>query len=219
LTLIVLVLAGPKRRPDIMNRVDWETSDFPKEMLEFVQSRTTDRKMRLFACACCRRFWDSLPDPRSRHFVETVERFADGLETDASLDESHFAAQEVVKETSDTVAYGVCATCEYQHAMRGVTAERAATLMAHRSSEGVDSEWNEQARILRDILGPLPFQPISLNPLWLTATVTGLAATIYDERAFENLPLLADALEDAAAIMPKCCPTAEAWIPMFEDVG
>lgn len=50
--------------------------------------------------------------------------------------------------------------------------------------------------LLRDIVGN-PFRPIALDPAWLTTTVHSLAQTVYDERAFDRLPVLADALEDA----------------------
>jgi hypothetical protein len=54
-----------------------------------------------------------------------------------------------------------------------------------------------QADLLRDVFGPLPFRSVTLNPSWLTSDATGLAAGIYAERAFDRLPILADALQDA----------------------
>jgi hypothetical protein len=54
--------------------------------------------------------------------------------------------------------------------------------------------------LLRDIFGPLPFRPVTLDPsvlAWHDGTVVRLARSIYDERRFENLPLLGDALMDA----------------------
>jgi hypothetical protein len=49
---------------------------------------------------------------------------------------------------------------------------------------------------LRDIFGN-PFKPVSVDRAWLTSNVIGLAETIYADRAFDRLPILADALEDA----------------------
>jgi hypothetical protein len=52
------------------------------------------------------------------------------------------------------------------------------------------------AHSLRCIFGN-PFRSIIRIAGWLTSTVTGLAESIYEERAFDRLPILADALEDA----------------------
>ena len=52
------------------------------------------------------------------------------------------------------------------------------------------------AIVLRDIFGN-PFRPVTIDPAWLTATVVSLATAIYDERAFDWMPILGDAMEDA----------------------
>ena len=54
----------------------------------------------------------------------------------------------------------------------------------------------EMANRLRCIVGN-PFCPETLDPAWLTSTVVALARGIYDDRAFDRLPILADALQDA----------------------
>jgi hypothetical protein len=50
---------------------------------------------------------------------------------------------------------------------------------------------------IRDIFGPLPFRPVVLDPRWRTSTVIDLATAIYEEIAFDRLPILSDALMDA----------------------
>ena len=51
-------------------------------------------------------------------------------------------------------------------------------------------------QFLYDIFGN-PFRPITLDPRWLTSSVLDLSRTIYDERVFERMPIIADALMDA----------------------
>jgi len=73
-----------------------------------------------------------------------------------------------------------------------------------------DAERN-QSFLLRDIFGN-PFRPLSpvssVWPTWNDGAVRKMAQVIYDDRAFDRLPLMADALEDAgctdAAILAHC---------------
>jgi hypothetical protein len=50
--------------------------------------------------------------------------------------------------------------------------------------------------LARDVVGN-PFRPVALNPSWLTETVVALATGVYTGRAFDRMPILADALEEA----------------------
>jgi hypothetical protein len=52
------------------------------------------------------------------------------------------------------------------------------------------------SRLLRECFGN-PFRPVAIDPTWRTPAVVALAAAVYDERRFEELPILADALEEA----------------------
>ena len=51
--------------------------------------------------------------------------------------------------------------------------------------------------IARDIFGN-PFRAATIDPRWGTSTVTSLAQAIYEDRAYDRLPILADALEEAS---------------------
>jgi hypothetical protein len=64
--------------------------------------------------------------------------------------------------------------------------------------------------LLRDVIGN-PFRPLSLKPSWLQyneGAVTKMGQAIYNQRRFGDLPVLADALEEAgctdAAILEHC---------------
>jgi hypothetical protein len=59
-----------------------------------------------------------------------------------------------------------------------------------------DAESAAQAQLLRCIFGN-PFRPVAFDPEWRTSTVVQLARGIYDDRDFDRLPILADALQDA----------------------
>src|SRR3954470_18006023 len=50
------------------------------------------RRLRLFACGCCRLIWDHLPDNRLRDAVLVAERFAEGQATKDELVAAHDAA-------------------------------------------------------------------------------------------------------------------------------
>ena len=58
---------------------------------------------------------------------------------------------------------------------------------------------NDFCRLVREVIGN-PFRAVAINPRWLTwagGTVRRIAHDIYDAGRFEELPVLADALEDA----------------------
>src|SRR5262249_18384399 len=67
-----------------------------------------------------------------------------------------------------------------------------------------------EVALLREVFGN-PFRPVALDPAWLRyqdGAAPELARSIYDEYAFDRLPIPADALEDAggtdAAILGHC---------------
>ena len=82
-----------------MRESEWLRSDSPVRMPNRHQgvSRFDERKLRLFAAACCRRVWDILVDERSREALEALERFVEGRETPARLADYLQAA--IVAET------------------------------------------------------------------------------------------------------------------------
>ena len=184
-------------------------------MLEYIQGRASDRKLRLFACACCRLVWSGLTYGRSRLAVEVAERYADGAAGDADLERAYSTAQEAVNRCRVRVTGGRLVN------RRGVSVEEARLSMAAEAAhvnrpfrigrlrwfERDDDVRPTSPGLLRDIFGN-QFRPETADPRWLTSTAVALARTIYEERAFDRLPILADALEDAgcdnADILTHC---------------
>jgi hypothetical protein len=78
--------------------------------------------------------------------------------------------------------------------------DQAVVAFAVCGPEGLDEDFAEeraaQCLLLKDLLGN-PSRPVALDPASLTPDVLELARTIYDGRAFDRMPILADALEDS----------------------
>jgi hypothetical protein len=197
-----------------MTEADWLAHHDPRPMLEFLDGKADERRLRLFAVACCRRVWDLLTDRRSRRAVEAAERYADRAATDRELREAYAEAYNAYANalvTQDDAAYAAMSTALEQP---GLAAMRAAGYTAyaigHRAAQTPHEhsliyygakipERREQASVLRHIIGN-PFRPVAVNSLWLNwnqDTVPRLARTIYQGRRFGDLPVLADALEEA----------------------
>jgi hypothetical protein len=200
-----------------------------------------ERRLRLFACACCRRVWHLLAEGRGRSAVELVERHADGRASDdelrAAADAAEAAWRDAGGEQEDdlTSANPVlqaarAASCAvgrwpgrltagwswYGRAALAADGVRAA-VQAEAGEAGqkrrpaTEAEVAAHLALLRDALGN-PFRPSpAVDPGWLAwqdGAVRKLAEGIYDERAFDQLPVLADAVEEAgctsAGVLNHC---------------
>jgi len=93
-------------------------------------------------------------------------------------------------------AAGAAVSLEQAYARAAVRAGERAEFEAVRAGERA-----AQADLLRCVFGN-PFVYTVPEPGWRTAAVLGLAAAVYDARAFDRLPILADALEEAGCADP-----------------
>jgi hypothetical protein len=172
------------------------------------------RKMRLFLLACCYRACQGSADPSCAELLKLAERFVEtppplprqenlltpfymkpgipGAVYSALTNSIGLAAAELRRFAGQT------ARAAAGNRQVGVAAERAA----------LENEAREQCRLLRDIFNP--FRPVPLGEekgrwekqrrawlRWNGEAVRGLAEAIYEEKAFDRLPILGDALEDA----------------------
>lgn len=198
-----------------MTDAEWAACTDPWKMLGFLQSRASERKLRLFAVACCRRAWHLMTDPRHRHAVEAAEKVADGLLDEKAFDEAMQPIVALWAALSDategdwrTSGYMTATT---RHLETGKGAADAASFAARGLAclAGLDESppwydaWRAEAaaqcRLLRDLFGN-PFYPFRFDPRWLAREARAAvdqARMIYQEEKFESLPSLADMLEQA----------------------
>jgi hypothetical protein len=180
-----------------MTEEEWLECTDPEKMLEFLRGKVSDRRVRLFAVACCRRMWNLLKDERSREAVVVAERYADGLATE---EERARAANAADAANMLTYLAAPAVSAIHHNAVRAAEgASELSAAFAVDADEGSQAESSAQAVMLRDILGN-PFRPVAIDPACLTwddGPISKLAQTIYDDRTFDRLPILADALEEA----------------------
>jgi hypothetical protein len=143
---------------------------------------------------------------RSREVVAVSERYADRLVTKeqlkaarkrasgCELSTSRLDAYQAAVETANGAAYAVRLLAIDSGGIDPVIVGLSTYTAA--SNRLAQEQSGRQVAILRDLIGN-PFRSVCLSPSWLTRTVSGLAQAIYDEGAFDRLPVLADALEDA----------------------
>jgi hypothetical protein len=167
-----------------MTESEWQSCADPMAMLEFLRDQPRERKLRLLAAACWRLHSFELLERRDRAAVEAREMYADEL---VSKEDLHVAWQR---------AKGVARIAALFHGYDAALSTFSTT-----------GDSVERSSLIRCIFGNR-FHNVSLDRTCLTNTVTTLASAIYTERAFDRLPILADALEDGgctdAEILNHC---------------
>jgi hypothetical protein len=207
----------------------WLACSHPTPLLEFLGSEDTasDRKLRLVACACCRRLWHLLTDERSRAAVEAGERFADDPTSRRELRAARRQARAASRNAAEAFwpsSYGRRTAQQAALAAAGTTAknvvrtiintvnaaavavaETAGLAGARRGAyaatrqAALAAEQHAQAALVREIVGN-PFRPLPRRSF--PAHVVGLARSCYD--AFPatgpEYAILADGLEELGEV-------------------
>jgi hypothetical protein len=213
-----------------MTERQWLTSHHPEPMLLHLdrERRLDRRKARLFAAACCRRVAHLLSDWGSREALEVAERHADGLFSDLDLDRAQRAARGAAAGERQNAAAAfavlfltgaVSFASDRLHLARAVGSNAAeAAGDAGDEDQSTTAHYSErvaQARLLRELFGN-PFRSVTANRAWLgwnDGTVGKIARVVYQERCFAEMPVLADALEEAGCadgdLLAHCRQSAE----------
>lgn len=202
-----------------MTEADWLACTDPAPMLAFVRGRTSARRLRLIAVACCRRL--EYLSREAEAALDVAERFADGTASDGDRSDARKAAQRAAqgrgvtrtptapkgeRRGASAVYYAAARdAAEAARTARQLVVEsliwRAGGYAACDARAVRDAEHGPQAVLVRDIIGN-PFRPVKFDPSWRTEAVVGLVHELYESRDFAPMSVLADALEDAGCTDP-----------------
>ena len=196
-----------------MTESEWLACTDPQSMMEFLRGKASVRKSRLYVSAHWRQVWGRSAYPDALLLVETAERFIDRLTSRRRVRKALAVAVARTSGHDDVLIEGGWAIGECRS-----EAYRLATFFI--TNGELDRYWREtnyprlsspqETALLRCVFGN-PFRPMCLDACWLAwndGAVRKMTQVIYDERRFSDLPLLADALEEAgctvAAILDHC---------------
>jgi hypothetical protein len=150
-----------------MTEAEWLACANPDVMLDYLEKSASERKLRLYGCACCRRIVQLLTDERSRAALEIAQRFADGLASREELAEAHQAAVATIWTCSgaarDIAQVAAWVSAPHSWDAADATGRVSAKVLAVAADDPalLEIERGEQAHLLREIIGnpfmaPLP---------------------------------------------------------------
>jgi hypothetical protein len=201
----------------------WKRCECLEERLRFLTLRFPARKQRLFLAGCCRRIWDQLVSGRSRYAVQVAERLADGLVGEEELQAAREAAWAAARDATPAAWAAAKAAArtllkappwdcgwpspnykrgypqwllDWYEGPSAVAWDARMALPPDRRAKEEEAQLVLSLDIADGIFLPLaPPTPAVLG--WHDGTARRLAESIYQSRRFEDLPVLADLLEEA----------------------
>lgn len=199
-----------------MTAEEWSESRDPEQMGETV-SNLSPRKLRLAAIAVCH-FADRPLPPSCEELLSGLEQFADGMIGRSDINRMQGPVRDMIRKyvvplkrnarrgIYDTQSeayrsYRVASACDSAAGVRRTMVASTIRSIIELAADAASLR-AQLVRVLRDVFGN-PFRPVTVEPSWLTSDVVGLAAAIYADRAFDRLPILADALEEAGCDHPN----------------
>jgi hypothetical protein len=163
-----------------MTEAEWLKTADGSSMFEFLAGKTSNRKLRLYFVAYLTSILHRMPNDECRKAINVSELFADG------------AASLIDLQNSQTQVMNWQSLIERQDFVGVAHAREVANVTKFNLPWPIGG----LSFRIREIFGN-PFRPVTLDPAWLTPTVLALANGIYADRAFDRMPILADALEEA----------------------
>jgi hypothetical protein len=195
-------------------------------VLRELRNKASDRKLRLFACACARRLGSLFTDQACRRAVEVAERLADHqarpdevIAAEGALRRVQNVREELpvllgslLHESGEDAAHRFLGGCSLaaSAALAAFRLQNPRHTITEAANTWLTARDTDRAR-LGGLLADLffdRFQNVRVQRAWQTEIVVSLAQGIYEERAFDRMAILGDALEDAgcasALVLDHC---------------
>lgn len=165
-------------------------------------ARSFDRKLRLYAVACCRQRWDLFELDLFQRAVNAAERLADGRADQQELTAIYDAIMDFTTPNPQS-------HCIEEMTLKLISEKGMQCATSAAMTLGVATGWDhfvsvvqDQARLLRCVIGN-PFLPLEIDPIWQNSTIVELAKSIESDQAFDQIPALANALEATGCDHPR----------------
>jgi hypothetical protein len=165
-------------------------------MLSFLRGKLSDRKLRLFACACCESVLRFIPNGPCRDVLDVSAKYADGEATADELATSRAIAIGAAERSGphSAAAWAACAAAD-PSATRAAraAAEEAREQIRRVSPRAAKDEAHAQAEFLRDIVGN-PHQSVQEDFFrWLEKypILEEIARGLYEETTKDDMIRLA----------------------------
>jgi len=178
----------------VLTEAEWLSPIDVVRAYHYARGGMSPRKQLLFACACSRTDPEFVDDNRIRVCTQTAELIAD----DQAIVDPYEPVRELLR-LSPRAGISEWIRAYVPHAQLLVPEPNFEWFLVWRIEQTTRKRRSGEMgylKCLRDIVGN-PFRAFSFDDRWCSPDTLGLARAIYEDRAFDRLPILADALMDA----------------------
>src|SRR5262249_10256359 len=156
-------------------------------------SQPSNRKLLLLRLACCRRIEHLLPNKQTKDVLTALERYVEGRATAEKVANAKRKAADSRSAWTRANGLAFSALVLMGDSIRDtlMTAAEATAWTTENAKAISELEERGQANLVRDIFTN-PFRPVTVDPAWRSTSAVSLAKAIYEERAFDRMPILAD---------------------------
>jgi hypothetical protein len=198
-----------------MTEAEWLAATDPAPMMKFLRGRLSDRQSRLLMVRFVHELLAWHHDAATRAVTSILDRYAEGCFAEKELhdalrpfatscqvlaDEGYpWSVQDARPLHAHVESAAVWLIRRFLPPETTVSnlSDLSVLRLSPKDADMLDYFQWLVCKMLRDVVGIAAFRPITFEAAWRKPTVVATAESIYAERAFDRMPILADALQDA----------------------